>query len=156
MRLKAITKQHLPPFKTWNYSKNPRLDDSAKILLKLSLVHIGSLWSLRSPRWLFTIAYPTRAHGMIANYQFHFIFMLICQLTSRQIQHSSCPESGLHLCFPWRRLSRQTLHTSQWNDLSWWMLRKQIRNVSYQRDVDLKLTNLNMTEFWDTDDNRIC
>lgn len=38
--------------------------------------------------------------------------------SSRQMQHSSWPESGLHLCFPWSRLSRQTLHTSQWNDLS--------------------------------------
>ena len=47
---------------------------------------------------------------------------LIYELTSKQIQHSSCPESGLHLCFPSRRLSRQTLHTSQWNDLSLWIL----------------------------------
>lgn len=38
--------------------------------------------------------------------------------SSRQIQHSSWPESGLHLCFPCRRLSRHTLHTSQWKDLS--------------------------------------
>ena len=46
----------------------------------------------------------------------------VYQLTSKQIQHSSWPESGLHLCFPWSRLSRQTLHTSQWNDLSLCML----------------------------------
>ena len=34
-------------------------------------------------------------------------------LTSKHIQHSSCPESGLHLCFPSTRLSRHTLQTSQ-------------------------------------------
>ena len=44
--------------------------------------------------------------------------------TSKHIQHSSCPESGLHLCFPSSRLSRQTLQTSQWNDLSLWILFK--------------------------------
>ena len=44
-------------------------------------------------------------------------------ITSKQMQHSSCPESGLHLCFPWSRLSRQTLHTSQWKDLSLWILK---------------------------------
>ena len=33
--------------------------------------------------------------------------------TSKHIQHSSCPESGLHLCFPSSRLSRHTLQTSQ-------------------------------------------
>ena len=44
------------------------------------------------------------------------------KLTSRQIQHSSWPESGRHLWFPSRRLSKHTLHTSQWNDLSWWIL----------------------------------
>ena len=43
-------------------------------------------------------------------------------ITSKQMQHSSCPESGLHLCFPCSRLSRQTLHTSQWKDLSLWIL----------------------------------
>lgn len=48
--------------------------------------------------------------------------MRMKKLTSRQMQHSSCPESGLHLCFPWRRLSRHTLQTSQWNDLSRWIL----------------------------------
>ena len=44
------------------------------------------------------------------------------KLTSRQIQHSSWPESGRHLWFPSSRLSKHTLQTSQWNDLSWWIL----------------------------------
>ena len=43
-------------------------------------------------------------------------------LTSKQMQHSSWPESGRHLWFPSRRLSKHTLQTSQWNDLSWWIL----------------------------------
>ena len=43
------------------------------------------------------------------------------------MQHSSCPESGLHLCFPSRRLSRHTLQTSQWKDLSLWILSKYLR-----------------------------
>ena len=34
-------------------------------------------------------------------------------LTSKHTQHSSCPELGLHLCFPSSRLSRHTLQTSQ-------------------------------------------
>ena len=45
-------------------------------------------------------------------------------VTSKHIQHSSWPESGLHLCFPSSRLSRHTLQTSQWNDLSLWILFK--------------------------------
>lgn len=38
--------------------------------------------------------------------------------SSKQIQHSSCPEFGLHLWFPSSLLSKQTLQTSQWKDLS--------------------------------------
>ena len=75
---------------------------------------------------------------MAGNRQLHMagkrelpVWILVYQLTSRQIQHLSCPESGLHLCFPSSRLSRQTLHTSQWNDLSSWILRKEITFITH-------------------------
>ena len=54
-------------------------------------------------------------------------------ITSRHMQHSSCPESGLHLCFPSRRLSRHTLQTSQWKDLSLWILSKRLKLVGGSR-----------------------
>ena len=38
--------------------------------------------------------------------------------TSKQMQHSSCPEFARQECFPSSRLSRQTLHTSQWKERS--------------------------------------
>ena len=44
------------------------------------------------------------------------------KLTSKQIQHSSWPESGRHLWLPSSTLFKHTLQTSQWNDLSWWSL----------------------------------
>ena len=44
------------------------------------------------------------------------------KLTSKQIQHSSWPESGRHLWFPLSPMFKHTLQTSQWNDLSWWTL----------------------------------
>ena len=52
-------------------------------------------------------------------------------VTSKHIQHSSWPESGLHLCFPSSRLSRHTLQTSQWNDLSLWILFKTKNKKSF-------------------------
>ena len=42
--------------------------------------------------------------------------------TSKQMQHSSWPESGRHLWLFSSRLSKHTLHTLQWNDLSLWIL----------------------------------
>ena len=45
--------------------------------------------------------------------------------TSKQMQHSSWPESGRHLWLFSSRLSKHTLQTLQWNDLSLWILRKQ-------------------------------
>ena len=56
------------------------------------------------------------------------------KLTSRQIQHSSWPESGRHLWFPSSRLSKHTLHTSQWNDLSWWILEDKTFKCWYWQD----------------------
>ena len=59
-----------------------------------------------------------------------FLKKLILNLTSRQIQHSSWPESGRHLWLPSSRLSKHTLHTSQWNDLSWWILKKWLKKTA--------------------------
>jgi len=44
--------------------------------------------------------------------------------TSKQMQRSSWPESGRHLWLFSSRLSKHTLQTLQWNDLSLWILRK--------------------------------
>ena len=64
--------------------------------------------------------------------------------TSKHIQHSSCPESGLHLCFPSSRLSRHTLQTSQWNDLSLWILFKTKKKDS-ERLIDFLHLYVNET-----------
>ena len=40
---------------------------------------------------------------------------LISAITSKQMQHSSCPDCGMHLGFPWSHLFRQTLHL----EMSW-------------------------------------
>ena len=42
--------------------------------------------------------------------------------TSKHMQHSSWPESGRHLWLFSSRLSKHTLQTLQWNDLSLWIL----------------------------------
>ena len=66
-------------------------------------------------------------------------------LTSKHIQHSSCPESGLHLCFPSTRLSRHTLQTSQWNDLSLWILFKTKNIKDSERLIDFLQLYVNET-----------
>ena len=40
---------------------------------------------------------------------------LISAITSKQMQHSSCPDCGMHLGFPWSRFFRQTSHL----EMSW-------------------------------------
>ena len=65
--------------------------------------------------------------------------------TSKHIQHSSCPESGLHLCFPSSRLSRHTLQTSQWNDLSLWILFKTKNIKDSERLIDFLQLYVNET-----------
>ena len=67
--------------------------------------------------------------------------------TSRQMQHSSCPESGLHLCFPSRRLSRHTLQTSQWKDLSLWILSKHSKLAIGSRICYFVLNGLNWSKW---------
>ena len=39
----------------------------------------------------------------------------ISVITSKQMQHSSCPDCGMHLGFPWNRFFRQTSHL----EMSW-------------------------------------
>ena len=71
----------------------------------------------------FAIRQMHNCHGCTCN-QVFLVKNSKSSPTSKHIQHSSCPESGLHLCFPSSRLSRHTLQTSQWNDLSLWILFK--------------------------------
>ena len=47
-------------------------------------------------------------------------------ITSKQTQHLPRPESSKHLWFPSSRLSMQTLHTSQWKDVSLYQLKNSL------------------------------
>ena len=60
-------------------------------------------------------------------------------ITSKQMQHSSCPEFGLHLWFPSSCFSRQILHTSQWKDVSLPMLKR-----SFWKFNDRAITSLTL------------
>ena len=54
--------------------------------------------------------------------------------TSKQMQHSSCPESGRHLWLFSSRLSKHTLQTLQWNDLSLWILSEPKKKLKVHRE----------------------
>jgi len=69
----------------------------------------------------------------------------VCEIlpTSKQIQHSSCPESGLHLCFPSSLLSRQTLQTSQWKDLSLYILKRKRKHVNtFSQGTEIPISDM--------------
>ena len=53
------------------------LKEFNKVIIPFALVGYETGYSqLASPRWLFTISYPTRAHGVIVNYYYHLLHYL--------------------------------------------------------------------------------
>ena len=51
------------------------------------------------------------------------------------MQHSSWPESGRHLWLFSSRLSKHTLQTLQWNDLSLWILSEQKKLTPHRKNI---------------------
>ena len=71
-------------------SKLLELTKVSKIIIPFALLGYETGYRPYAPRWLFTISYPTRAHGIIINYNppifgrlYWVIYVTWCKLTGR-------------------------------------------------------------------------